>query len=69
MGVRIGIDTGGTFTDLVGVDEAGRWRLSKVPSDPADPVAAIGAAAVPFERLYRVPPHASPVAYKMPSRT
>lgn len=44
MGVRIGIDTGGTFTDLVGVDEAGRWRLSKVPSDPADPVAAIGAA-------------------------
>ena len=45
MGVRVGIDTGGTFTDLVAVDEAsGRWYLSKVPSTPDNPVAAISAA-------------------------
>lgn len=44
MGVRVGIDTGGTFTDLVAVDESGQWSLSKVPSDPVDPVAAISAA-------------------------
>ena len=42
MGVRVGIDTGGTFTDLVAVDDAsGRWYVAKVPSTPADPVAAI----------------------------
>ncbi|MBV9858942.1 MAG: hydantoinase/oxoprolinase family protein [Alphaproteobacteria bacterium] len=34
---RIGIDVGGTFTDLVGVDEGGRATLAKVPSTPADP--------------------------------
>ena len=44
MGVRIGIDTGGTFTDLVAVGSDGTWSLSKVPSDPVDPVAAITAA-------------------------
>ena len=45
MGVRVGIDTGGTFTDLVAVDEAsGRWYVAKVPSNPANPVAAISAA-------------------------
>ncbi len=40
MGVplyRIGIDVGGTFTDLVAVDEAGRATFAKVPSTPADP--------------------------------
>src|SRR5206468_9411486 len=33
---RIGIDTGGTFTDLVLLDEAGRAVRLKVPSTPAD---------------------------------
>src|SRR6516164_883623 len=34
---RIGIDVGGTFTDLVVVDDFGRATLNKVPSTPADP--------------------------------
>ncbi len=44
MGVRIGIDTGGTFTDLVAIDDEGRSTLAKVPSTPDDPVAAVAAA-------------------------
>lgn len=39
--VRIGIDTGGTFTDIVAVDSAsGAMRVTKVSSTPANP--AIG---------------------------
>ncbi|HVH76199.1 MAG TPA: hydantoinase/oxoprolinase family protein [Stellaceae bacterium] len=34
---RIGIDVGGTFTDLVAVDDEGRANLAKIPSTPADP--------------------------------
>src|SRR5437016_8789148 len=34
---RIGIDVGGTFTDLVAIDPAGVTTLSKVPSTPEDP--------------------------------
>ena len=41
--LRIGIDTGGTFTDLVVEGPDGR-RHAKVPSTPADPAAAFEAA-------------------------
>ncbi len=34
---RIGIDVGGTFTDLVAVDDTGRVWLAKSASTPADP--------------------------------
>ncbi len=37
-GVRVGIDTGGTFTDVVAIDESsGRIVSTKTPSTPADP--------------------------------
>jgi N-methylhydantoinase A len=38
---RIGIDTGGTFTDLVLLDAGGGTARLKVPSTPADPALAL----------------------------
>ena len=40
----VAIDTGGTFTDLVARDAAGRITRLKVPSTPADPSEAVGNA-------------------------
>src|SRR5436190_13462164 len=37
MSYRIGVDIGGTFTDLVAIDEGGLTTLAKVPSTPEDP--------------------------------
>jgi N-methylhydantoinase A len=45
----VGIDTGGTFTDLVAVEQdTGELRLAKVPSLPGDPSAAV------IEALHRL---------------
>jgi N-methylhydantoinase A len=43
MATRVGIDTGGTFTDLVAVSEDGSAFLAKVPSNPDDPVSTVAA--------------------------
>ena len=42
MGFRVGIDTGGTFTDLVALNEGnGEVRLAKVLSTPTQPAQAL----------------------------
>jgi N-methylhydantoinase A len=42
MGLRVGVDTGGTFTDLCAWDEEeGRLHVHKVSSTPDDPSRAI----------------------------
>ena len=35
-GYRIGVDVGGTFTDIVAIDEAGGLTFLKTPSIPGD---------------------------------
>ena len=57
MSARCGIDTGGTFTDLVALDEAsGELVVSKWPSSPSDPVEAIVGvvkeSGLPLESIY-----------------
>ena len=42
MAVRLGIDAGGTFTDLIGIDaDTGALLVAKTPSTPSRPVDAI----------------------------
>jgi N-methylhydantoinase A len=55
MTTRLGVDVGGTFTDLIFYDEAsGETRVAKAPTTPASPEHGIlhaVAAGVPDERL------------------
>lgn len=37
----VGIDTGGTFTDLIGIDKEGKIVISKIPSTPSNPSDAV----------------------------
>ena len=37
----IGVDVGGTFTDIVGLDQRNRLLMIKTPSDPDDPAGAV----------------------------
>ena len=52
--MRVGIEVGGTFTDLIAID-GGEVRVAKVPSVPAHPeegaFAALAAAGIPFSRI------------------
>lgn len=42
MTLRVGIDSGGTFTDLVALDtESGQWFTSKVSSTPEQPIRGV----------------------------
>ena len=41
---RIGVDVGGTFTDLVVADSTGAIRVHKVPTTPSDPTIGVMAA-------------------------
>ena len=55
MSVVLGIDTGGTFTDFVLVDEErGAITTAKVPSTPSDPAAAIAAGLARLDGVERV---------------
>jgi N-methylhydantoinase A/oxoprolinase/acetone carboxylase beta subunit len=42
--VQIGVDIGGTFTDIVALDDKGRLALTKVPSTPKDLLDGIAVA-------------------------
>lgn len=57
MATRLGVDVGGTFTDLIFYDDAtGEIRVSKVPTTPTGPeegVLAAVEAAVPGDHLGR----------------
>src|SRR5439155_21958006 len=42
VAIRVGVDAGGTFTDLIGIDqETGRLILSRRPWAPAQPDRAV----------------------------
>jgi len=40
-GVRVGVDVGGTFTDLVAWDGAGQMSALKVPTTPDNPAGGV----------------------------
>ena len=53
--LKIGIDVGGTFTDLVAVDDAGLSTLAKVASTPEDPSVGAMAGLDRLAEIFRLP--------------
>src|SRR5258708_30852206 len=54
--IRLGIDIGGTFTDLAALDEDGKsWRV-KVPTTPSDPSSGALQTVKDFLKEYNVDP-------------
>jgi len=59
MQLRIGVDTGGTFTDVVAVDSVGaRILATKLPSTPDDPSRAVLAGIAALLQEHTIPPEA-----------
>ncbi len=56
MGYEIGIDVGGTFTDVVCRGDDGSVRIAKLPTTRADPSQAVLAALEMARRDWNVPP-------------
>lgn len=56
MGFRIGIDTGGTFVDVVAVSDRGELHSLKTPTTPADPSVGVGEALEKTLRLLHIRP-------------
>ena len=53
-GFEIGVDIGGTFTDVVCRDSRGGLRLAKIPTTRADPSAGVRQALLHMAREWRV---------------
>ncbi|MFI0847744.1 hydantoinase/oxoprolinase family protein [Mesorhizobium sp. IMUNJ 23232] len=53
--VDVGVDTGGTFTDLVFRFASGKVRIAKVPSTPSDPARAVLEGILQKAREWNVP--------------
>ena len=73
---RVGIDVGGTFTDLVAVDDIGSATLAKVPSTPTDPSVGVleglrllaDTLGIELVELQAVPTMTEPPANKIPAK-
>ena len=68
--LRIGIDTGGTFTDIVCVDTAsGAVSVTKVPSTPANPALGLVDGVKKILRRGRLEPKTASSVSRMAPRS